>query len=301
MGELEEAGFLEQPHTSAGRVPTDRGYRYFVDAILETPNASTDEWRKIQQFVQPHALEDVEQLMDRASLALAELAQQAGFVIAPTVKRSTVKQIELVPISLRKVLCVLIGQEEMVASHLVEVEEPMTRDELITLGRFLNAELVGLPFGALLDSLERRLLAEGDSFYHLVKRSLTILQHALATEPIDRLFVEGASYMLAQPEFSQHPTRTRAVLRHLEAHEAFVRCLREDISTEGLRVRIGHEIPLSGFEECSYLTAPFSIGEVIVGGVGILGPKRMDYRQMSALVRAMARLVTQLLNRWENA
>ena len=173
MVDLEEAGYLEQPHTSAERIPTDRGYRYYVDAVMGAHHLSPEELRQMEVSIEPQEL-DVEELLGRAGQILSQLAHQASFVVAPTVKQSKVKQIELVPLSFRKVLCVMVANGEIIASSVVEVAEPMTRDETAALARFINTELVGLPFGGLLESLERRMLAEGDSFYHFVKRSLDI-------------------------------------------------------------------------------------------------------------------------------
>ena len=298
MVELEKSGYLEQPHTSAGRVPTDRGYRFYVDAVMETPRLSPDEMRQIELLLRPAEL-DIEPLLQRASSVLAELTGQAAFAVAPTVKQSTVKQIELVPLSVRKILCVLVANEEMVASHIVEVSEPMNRDEATALVRFLNTELAGLSFGELLDSLERRMLAESDSFYHLVKRSLGILQLALSSEPDDRFFLEGASYVVAQPEFSRHPQKAHELLKGLDNETTLLERVRQDISPDGVRVRIGREVQLPGLEECSYLTAPCAIGEEIIGGLGVLGPRRMAYPRMRALVEGMARCVTGLLTHWD--
>ena len=298
MVELEEAGFLEQPHTSAGRVPTDRGYRFYVDAVMDARRISPEELRQMEALIQPMEL-DVDQLMGRASAVLSGLTEQAAFAVAPTVKRSTVKQIELVPLSVRKILCVLVANEEMIASHVVEIAEPMTRDEAATLGRFINAELSGLSFNDLLGSLERRMLAESDSFYHLVKRSLNILQHAFSTEPNERLFLEGTSYIVSQPEFSRDPRKAHRLLKGLDAEDVLLEHIRQDITSDGVRVRIGREVQVPGLDDCSYLMAPFAIGEDVVGGVGVLGPKRMDYARMRSLVEGMGRCITELLTRWD--
>ena len=187
----------------------------------------------------------------------------------------------------------------MIASHVVEIEEPMTRDEAAALARFINTELVGQPFSGLLESLERRMLAENDSSYHFVKRSLNILQHALSTEPEERLFLEGASYVLAQPEFARDPRKAQELLRSLDAEDALLQQIRHDLAGRGVRVRIGRELHAPEFGECSYVAAPFAIGEEVVGGVGVLGPRRMDYARMSALVEGMGRCLTELLTRWE--
>jgi heat-inducible transcriptional repressor len=299
MGQLEEAGLLEQPHTSAGRVPTDRGYRYYVDALMESRKLPAEAIQDMERSIQPGEM-DMDRLLERTADALCHLTQQAAFVVAPTVKQSTVKQIELVPISVRKLLCVLVASDEMIASHVVEIAEPMTREEAAALVRFINTELVGLSFRELLASLERRMLAERDSFYYLVRRSLGILQDALSTEPDERLLFEGASYVMAQPEFSRDPRKAHEVLRGLDAQEALLRRIRQDMAPEGVRVRIGREIQVSGLEECSYVTAPFAIGGEVIGCVGVLGSKRMDYARMHAAVEGMGRCVTDLLSLWDH-
>lgn len=300
MVELTEAGYLEQPHTSAGRVPTERGYRFYVDSVMEARRLGPEQLQQIERAIDPGDVE-LEQFLEHASEALAELTQQAAFVIAPTVKQTTVRQIELVPISVRKLLCVLVGHEEIFASHVVEIGEPMSRDEAAALARFLNTELVGVPFNELVGSLQRRLLAENDSFYHLVKRSLDLLQHALSTEPDDRFYLDGASYVVAQPEFSRYPKKAHELLRGLDAHQRLLERIRQDIADDRVHVRIGHEVQVPGLEECSYVTMPFAIGEEIVGGVGILGPTRMEYPRMHALVDGMGRCMTRILTRWDQA
>ncbi|MBI4340996.1 MAG: heat-inducible transcription repressor HrcA [Candidatus Omnitrophica bacterium] len=298
MVDLEEAGLLEQPHTSAGRVPTDRGYRYYVDAVMDVHHLPQEELRQMAALIEPPEL-DVEELLERSGEALSQLTQQAAFVVAPTVKQSTMKQVELVPLGVRKILCVMVANEEIVSSSVVEVTEPMTRDEAAALARFMTTELAGLPFGGLLESLERRMLAQSDSFYHLVKRSLDILQHALSTEPEERLLLEGASYVIAQPEFLRDPRKAQELLRGLDAEDVLLQRLRQDAGGEGVRVRIGREVQVPGLDECSYLTASFAIHDEAIGGLGVLGPRRMDYRRMRALVEGMSRCVTDVLSRWE--
>ncbi len=297
MVELSKEGLLEQPHTSAGRVPTDQGYRFYVDAVMDSRSLPAEQQRQIESLIHPVEL-DVAALLGRAGAALAELTQQAAFVMAPTVKHSTVKQIELVPLSVRKLLCVMVANEEIIASHVVEIEEPMSRDEAAALGRFLNTELVGLPFGDLLGSLERRMLGESDSFYHLVKRSLNILKHALSTEPSERLLLEGMSYVVSQPEFSRDPRQAHQLLKGLDDQEPLLQRLREDLAGDGVSVRIGRELNVPGLEQCSYVAVPFAVGEDTIGGIGVLGPTRMDYPRMRAMVEGVGRSISSWLTRW---
>ena len=297
MVELEEAGLLEQPHTSAGRVPTDQGYRFYVDSVMGLQHLTQEQLRDLELLIQPTEVE-LELLLERVSGIVAKLTQQAAFVVAPTVKQRSVKQVELVPLGLRKVLCVLVADEEMIASHVVEIDEPITRDEAMALVRFMNTELVGLSCSELLGSLERRMLIEQDSFYHLVKRSLQILQHALSTEPDERFFLDGARYVVSQPEFSRDPRKAHDLLRGLDAEGLLLQRIRQDITSGGVQVRIGHEVQVPGLEECSYVTTSFSIGGQVIGGVGVLGPKRMDYPRIRSLVEGVGQCITALLTRW---
>lgn len=295
MGDLEGIGYLEQPHTSAGRVPTDRGYRYYVDSLMDVRWLLPEEQRRLVEHLDAQEA-DVEQLLEHTGVALAELTQQAAFVVAPTLQQGTVRQIELVPLSVRKILCVLVANhQDMFASHVVEVEEPITRDEATALVHFINTQLVGVPFDAMIASLERRLLAERDSFYHLVKRSLDILQHALSVEPHQRLIFEGASHVVAQPEFQRDPHKAHRLLQGLELQDQLVERVRQDLIADRVHARIGSEIQLTGYEECSYIAAPFLIDGTVAGAVGVLGPRRMDYPRLSAWVQGMARALTELL------
>ena len=295
MVKLEKAGLLTQPHTSAGRIPTEQGYRFYVDSVMDVPWLTNEGIREIRGLIHSDDLEP-DQLPERVSAVLAELTGQAAFVVVPTVKQSTLRQIELVPLSVRKLLCVLVGSEVIYSSHVIEVEEPLTVDEAAALGRFINTEFVGLRFDELLESLERRLLAEDDSFYYLVKRSLAILQHALSTEPTSRFYLGGTSHVVAQPEFRRDPERAQLLLKGLESQHGLIEQIQDAVATGTVQVRIGHEVNAEGFEGCSYISAPFTMGKTVAGGIGILGPTRMDYRRMSRLVDGAARSVTDLLN-----
>jgi heat-inducible transcriptional repressor len=194
---------------------------------------------------------------------------------------------------------VLIANDEMVASHVVETTVPMSREEATALARFVNTELIGMPFQELLGWLQRRLLGESDSFYHVVKRSLELLEHALSAEPSERLCVEGASYVVAQPEFARDPRMAHALLRHLEAQQELLTCLRQDMSGgRRVSVRIGRELPWEDFGACSAVSGPVLMGQEPFGTVGVLGPKRMDYRHLHAMVDGMMHAVTNVVTRW---
>jgi len=294
MAELEDEGLLMQPHTSAGRVPTDRGYRFYVDRLMPARRLSPEQQQQLEALIQPQGPE-VNELLERASLILAQMSQQAALVLGPSVRQSRLRQVELVPLGVRKILCILVASEEMIASHVVEVEEPMSRDEAVSLGRFLNTELAGMPFTEVMELLERRLLAQTDSFYHFVKRSLDVLQPALSSEWHGHLFLEGASNVVGQPEFRKDARKAHDLLKGLEAQKPLIERLAEEFATYRAQVRIGRELQPLGLEECSIVTAPIVFDEQVMGGIGILGPKRMDYPRMAAWAEGMALMLGAML------
>jgi heat-inducible transcriptional repressor len=294
MVELEEAGFLEQPHTSAGRVPTDRGWRFYVDAVMDAQQMAAEEFHRLALLLEP-AEADVERLFRQASDVLSELTQLAAFAMGPTVRQRLLRQVELVPLGTRKLLTVLVADGELITSRVIELDEPMSKDETAAVARFLNAELSGLSCDELLAALERRLLAEGDAFYHMVKRSCAILQHLLAQEPAERFYLEGASYLVAQPEFSRAPEKASALLRRLDAADRLLEIIRQDLTGAKVQVRIGRELEAPELEDCGCVAAPILVDHGAIGAIGVLGPKRMSYPRIQAVVEGMARCVAELI------
>ncbi len=294
MGELEAAGLITHPHTSAGRIPTDRGYRYYVNALHDLLPLDRGQLEQIHEaLAAPDA--DVERILDRAARLMAELTHQAAVALYPVLKRSVFKRLEVVPLDARRLLCVLMTTQGLVRSIAIEVDEPVTADELAALVRFLNNELAGMALDEVEAFLQRRILTQTDSFFYLFKRALHILHTALEVDRQEQFRLEGASYVLAQPEF--HDTRkTQVLLQMLEAKDELVMLLQDDLARDGVTVRIGREMHPAAMEECSLVTAPYKVRGQAVGGLGILGPRRMEYPRLMATVDCVARRVGELLN-----
>ena len=294
FGELEAAGLITQPHTSAGRIPTDRGYRYYVNAIHDLLPLDQRQLTQIHEILAaPEA--EVERILDRAARVMAELTHQAAVVLYPVLKRSAFKRLEVVPLDARRLLCVLVTTQGLVRSIIIEVDEPVTGDELQALLRFLNNELAGMALDEVETFLQRRILAQADSFFYLLKRALHIIHATLEADQQEQLRLEGASYVLAQPEFHD-AQKTQALLQMLEARDDLVVLLQEDLAHDGVAVHIGHEMEPPALEECSLVTAPYKVRGQTVGGLGILGPRRMAYPRLMATVDCVARRVGELLN-----
>ncbi len=294
MGELEEQGLIMQPHTSAGRIPTDRGYRYYVNALHDMSPLDAVQVRQIDALLATSGVEAA-LLLDRAARLMAELTHQAAIALYPVLRRNVFKRLEVIPMDGRHLLCVLVTMQGLVRSIVIEVEEPVTTEELGTLQRFLNTELAGMALDAVEEFLQRRILAQSDSFFYLLKRALQILHLALEAQQQEQLRLEGTSYVLAQPEFHD-ADKTRVLLRLLETRDELIALLQEDLTHEGMVVRIGQETQRAAMADCSLVSAPYQVGGRVVGGIGILGPKRMEYPRVMATVDYVARRVGELLS-----
>jgi heat-inducible transcriptional repressor len=297
MHELEEAGMLDHPHTSAGRIPTERGYRLYVDQL-----------RRQEQFRPPHRMQpavpvenlhadELVPMLQQACANLASWTQQAAFVLAPTIRQSRIKQIQLTLLSPNRVLCVLIATDGLIASHVIALDESLSEGALHAIVAFTNSELAGVPFEELLNELRRYVLVSDPTTHYLVKCSLELFEKALAIEPPNRLYVEGARYIMAQPEFQRDPQAMRDLLELFESEEALLQCLVEDLASGQMMVRIGGELSLGPLQECSCVLAPLKINQRVIGGLGIIGPKRMNYQRVNQAVETMSGHINAVLNR----
>lgn len=294
LAALEVEGLIMQPHTSAGRIPTDRGYRYYVNALRDMSPLDANQVQRIDEWLAASDM-DAAVMLDRAARLMAEVTHQAAIALYPVLRRNVFKRLEVIPLDGRRLLCVLVTMQGLVRSIVVEVDEPVTAEELHALLRFLNAELSGMALDAVEEFLQRRILVQSDSFFYLLKRALQILHLALEAQQQEQLRLEGASYVLAQPEFHD-ADKTRLLLRFLEAKEELIALLEEDLLREGVVVRIGQETRRAAMADCSMVSSSYKVGDRVVGGIAILGPKRMAYPRVMATVDYVARRVGELLS-----
>ena len=296
MAVLEDEGLIAQPHTSAGRVPTDAGYRVFVDRLTAVRVMSAPERRAISGFLSGAV--DLDDVVDRTVRLLASLTQQVAVVQYPSLTRSTVRHVELVPLGGRRVLVVLIANTGRVEQRIVEgpgedageINETVLADVRAK----INAESTGRPLieaSARLQALPERFEpAQRD----LVRAVIRALDETLVEEREERVVLAGAANLARfGPAFANS---IGPVLDALEEHVVLLRLLGELSSDRALvAVRIGSENDHEGLRSTSVVTSGYG-GADIVAGLGVLGPTRMDYPTTIATVRAVARYVSRLLD-----
>ena len=296
MAVLEEEGLIAQPHTSAGRIPTDKGYRLFVDRLTTLKPMSAAERRAIATFLEgAHDLDDV---INRSVRLLAQLTQQVAIVQYPTLARSTVRHIEVVALTTTRLLLVLILSTGRVEQRLVELPEELDEDGVAALRTQLNRAAMGQRITeavSALAALPQDMAGQAETTSTPVSLVVAALVEAMSNHRSDERIVVGGTSNLAR--FGEgFETTIRPMLEALEEHVVLLKLLGEATSPSLVTVRIGAEGPYEELASTSVVATGYGPGEEPVGSLGIVGPTRMDYPGSMAAVRAVARYVSNILD-----
>ena len=281
MAELESQELVTHPHTSAGRVPTDRGYRYYVDLLMEPRRLRPEEETTIDSMMRSDR-DDPVQFLQQAARHLAELTHEASVVLVPQLAEGSFRHLKLICMDAHEVVGVLIATEGMIKHVLLEIEEPVDQDEMARIERFLNQELSGMPLTHVHQYLERAML-ENSAFFHLYKRSMDLLKLSPFFEETPALILEGTRWLFDAPEF-QKMERARRLIRGLEEHDELEEILRKDMDAGGVKVHIGFENRGTSLTDCTVVAAPYRMRGGATGVIAVVGPTRMNYPWVTGVV-----------------
>lgn len=296
MAVLEEEGFITQPHTSAGRIPTDKGYRLFVDRLTTVKPMSAAEKRAITAFMDGAI--DLDDLVHRSVRLLSHLTRQVAVMQYPTLSSSTVRHIDVVALAPTRLLLILILSTGRVEQRLVEIPGELTDDQLADLRVRLNQAATGERIAEAQGALQMLPEAVGTDTAAVARLVGAALSDAMSDERIDQRVVVGGAANLAR--FGDHfDTAVRPLLEALEEHVVLLKLLGEAHSGGAVTVRIGHEGPYSELASTSVVAAgygPSGHSVDTLAALGIVGPTRMDYPSTMAAVRAVAAYVSRVLD-----
>jgi heat-inducible transcriptional repressor len=288
LAALEEMGLLTHPHTSAGRVPTDLGYRYFIESLMPRPSLQPEEQLTVShQFQQ--ALSNTSEWLRLAASTLARLTTEAAIVTPPAQGHTTLRHVEAIPISERRALLVVVFESGTVAQQLLELKTTTTPDHLRALSARLTETLGGR------DAVGTRAATSGDSgvdaeVAHAIARSLE--EHDAAR--VHDVYTDGIQNILGQPEFTASG-RMRDMLRLLEDRTRLVDLLPPTLGDDEVHVAIGSEHRLEPLRGCSLVFGRYGAGTEYLGYVGVVGPTRMDYARSIGAVRYVGSLMSDLV------
>jgi heat-inducible transcriptional repressor len=293
MANLEEMGLLISPHTSAGRIPTEKAYRFYVDSLVALRQVTRDEKKQIIRRCR-QAGAGLSDILKETSRTLSSLSNYMGIVVAPSFVSDVFRHIEFLRLSAHRVLAILVSSNGSVQNRLVETEEDISQDDLARMGNYLNALMEGLTISQARERILMEMSNEKVQYDRLMSQALYISQQAVAMER-DEIFVEGQARILDQPEFSD-VSRMQEIFRAFEQKGMLLQLLNRCMSAEGVQIYIGSETPVSQSAGVSLITSRFVTSSNTVGLLGVIGPTRMGYSSVIPIVDYTARLVSRILN-----
>ena len=293
MAELEEMGYLTHPHTSAGRIPTERGYRYYIDGLISVRRDTDDIKDQLQQAPPLHG-GDLHELMEEASQFLAKLSRYAGVVIAPAEPEGKYKHIEFIRLHGREVLIIFVTSNGTVQNKLIQLDEEILQHDLNTFSTFLDEELEHWSLTEVRRRLVEKLREEKRVFKRLMEETYQASRE-IQERDSEKVYIGGAFQVLESPEFA-NVEKMRTLFKAFEDKYKLLKLLERSVTAGGIKVFIGSENPYFEMQGCSLVVSSYQAGSDVVGTLGVIGPTRMQYQQVIQVVDYTAKLVSRLLD-----
>ncbi|OWZ83127.1 heat-inducible transcriptional repressor HrcA [Natranaerobius trueperi] len=294
MADLEEMGFLAQPHTSAGRIPSERGYRFFVDDLISSGLLNPKQ-NFLEEKMNDNKIFEMDEIVQLTARYLAEMTDYTSLVLGPQTNRSSFRKLQLFPINKNKVLLVLTTDTGILESRPVYISGNLSLEEMKRIADYLNERLYGLTIDDITPTLLRELRSDLIQEMALLEEALFTLAESFK-QGANKVALGGTTNILNQPEFSDLQ-KVKELLSFFEDEDLLVKLLSE---SDGIVVRIGKENPLDAVKDCSIITASYELNNKPLGTIGVLGPTRMDYSRVIAIVAQIAKELTSTLGESDN-
>lgn len=297
MADLEEMGYLRQPHSSAGRIPTDKAYRLYVDSMLEKREITPRERQLIDTSLKSEDSPDL--LMARTSQVLSSVSQNLGIVVSPPISQVALQHIHFIKLSENRLLVVLVSRSGIVQNRVIHPMEEYSQLELDQAARYIVENFKEKTLSEIKVELSRLIGEERARYDQFVRRVILLSNQAFAggsDETESGIYLDGASNLIRNPEFSDI-TRMRVLFDAIEQRSRLAHLIAECIKgdTQEVRITIGAENALAGIEDCTLIASRYVVDEKTMGSLGILGPTRMEYARAISLVEYVARIFGQVL------
>jgi heat-inducible transcriptional repressor len=292
MADLEEMGFLASPHTSAGRVPTDKAYRFYVDSLLEVRSIAQGEQDEIRKRCNM-AGRDLGEALKETSRMLSSLSHYTGIVLAPRFTADLFRHIEFIKLGGSRLLAILVSRNGTVQNKIIETGEEMRPADLVKMANYLNHLLKGLTIAQVKEKIMGEMKSDKIKYDALMAKALEFSRQTLP-ESDSEIFIEGQANILEQPEFTD-VTRMKDIFRAFEEKGQILSLLDRCMEAEGVNIYIGAEAHLSQMVGMSLITATYMTGRNTLGVLGVIGPTRMGYAKVIPIVDYTAKLVSRLL------
>ncbi len=295
MSDLTESGYITQPHVSAGRVPTDQGYRFYVDVLLHPSTLALNDEATIEGSLKAAGL-DIRDVLRQSSSVLADFSRQAGVVTATSPVEQTFKAIDFIKVSDDRILVVLVSTSGLVQNKIIFDEDNIKQETLERYGRMLNDMLKDLDLRQARERIEQELAQEKTIVDAMLGKALRLGHAILLASAARDVFIEGQTNILEEPEFAQIE-KLKAILVTFEEKSNLLKILDKTFEARGIQIFIGSEHGVGQIDSCSIIAYPIRTHEASLGSIAVVGPKRMNYQKLVPLVDATARILTRILKR----
>lgn len=288
MADLEDLGYIVQPHTSAGRIPSDKGYRWYVDMLMDEKEQEVTEMK--EQMLQK--ADKMDQLLKQAAKVLAANTNYATMISAPTYNRNKLKFIQLSQVDENQIIAVIVMEGNIIKNKIVTVDEELSNETLLKLNMLLNTNLTGMSIEEINLGMIARLKEQAGIHSEVISDVLDAVANVIQVDDLE-IYTSGATNIFKYPELSDRQS-AREIISAFEEKQQLASIVTQTLADEenkGIQVYIGNETPVQNMKDCSVVTATYELGEGMQGTIGIVGPKRMDYEHvMKTLKTLMAEL-----------
>jgi heat-inducible transcriptional repressor len=292
MADLEEMGFVSSPHTSAGRVPTPKGYRFFVDTLLTVRPMEEMERRQLEEQLTP---DDPHRVVTAASQILSDLTHFAGIVVSPRRRGAVLRHVEFFGLSEKRVLLIIVASDGEVQNRVLVTDRNYSPSQLVEAANYINQNYAGIEFDQLRTKVRSELMDLHQDISGLMQQAIQTGSESLRG-PADGVVISGGRNLLEVNELSGDMGRLRRLFDLFEQKTQLLEMLETSERAEGVKIFIGGESQLVPLDECSIVTAPYEVDGQVVGTVGVIGPTRMAYERVIPIVDVTAKLVSSALS-----
>ena len=292
MADLEEMGFVASPHTSAGRIPTPKGYRLFVDTLLTVQPLEALEREHLQKQLLP---DDPQRVIANASQLLSDLTRFAGLVVSPRRRGAVLRHLEFFQLSEKRVLLIIVASDGEVQNRVLVTDRNYSPSQLTEAANFINQHYAGVEFDQLRLRVRNELLDLHRDISDLMKAAIAMGGEAMRP-PADGVVISGGRNLLEVEELSTDTQRLRRLFDLFETKTQLLELLEQSERADGVKIFIGGESSVLPLDECSIVTAPYEVDGKVVGTVGVIGPTRMAYERVIPIVDVTAKLVSSALS-----
>ncbi len=285
MADLEELGLIEKTHISSGRVPSEKGYRFYVDHLISPEKISDSDLKKINEIF-TEKIYELEKIVQNSAKVLSELTKYTAIVLGPTVNENKLNRFQIIPINEHTAVAIIVTNTGLIEHKIFTLPKAVHPSDIEKTVNILNERLIGVPISELqsklMDEINSIFKEHVNNYEHIYRTLLDVL----SVPASEKLYYSGQTNMLMQPEF-QNIEKVQEIMSFIEEEDEFYQILRE--TPFGIQVRIGSENNVPVMDDCSLITATYNIGDEKVGTIAILGPKRMQYSRVISILKQLSK------------